>query len=546
MISANNITLRVGKKALFEDVNIKFTEGNCYGLIGANGAGKSTFLKILSGQLEPTNGDVVITPGQRLSFLQQDHFKYDSYTVLDTVIMGNKRLYEIMKEKDAIYAKADFTDEDGIRASELEGEFAEMNGWEAESDAATLLNGLGIETDLHYSQMADLTGSQKVKVLLAQALFGNPDILLLDEPTNHLDLPAIEWLEEFLINFDNTVIVVSHDRYFLNKVCTHTADIDYGKIQLYAGNYDFWFESSQLLIKQMKEANKKKEEKIKELQEFISRFSTNASKSKQATSRKRALEKIQLDDMRPSSRKYPYIDFRPNREIGNEVLMVENLSKTIDGVKVLDNISFTLGHDDKVAFVGANEQAITTLFKILVGEMEPDEGNYKWGVTTSQAYFPKDNTAEFDNDLTITDWLTQYSEIKDATYVRGFLGRMLFPGEDGIKRVRVLSGGEKVRCLLSKMMISGANILILDEPTNHLDMESITALNNGLIKFPGVILFTSHDHQFVQTTANRIMEILPNGTMIDKITTYDEYLASDEMAKKRHVFEINEEDASDN
>ena len=546
MISANNITLRVGKKALFEDVNIKFTEGNCYGLIGANGAGKSTFLKILSGQLEPTKGDIVITPGQRLSFLQQDHFKYDSYTVLDTVIMGNQRLYEIMKEKDAIYAKEDFTDEDGIRASELEGEFAEMNGWEAESDAATLLNGLGIETEFHYSQMADLTGSQKVKVLLAQALFGNPDILLLDEPTNHLDLPAIEWLEEFLINFDNTVIVVSHDRYFLNKVCTHTADIDYGKIQLYAGNYDFWFESSQLLVKQMKEANKKKEEKIKELQEFISRFSANASKSKQATSRKRALEKIQLDDMRPSSRKYPYIDFRPNREIGNEVLMVEGLSKTIDEVKVLDNISFTLGREDKVAFVGANEQAITTFFKIITGEMEPDEGNYKWGVTTTQAYFPKDNTAEFDNDLTITDWLTQYSEIKDATYVRGFLGRMLFPGEDGVKRVRVLSGGEKVRCLLSKMMISGANILILDEPTNHLDMESITALNNGLIKFPGVILFTSHDHQFVQTTANRIMEILPNGTMIDKITTYDEYLASDEMAKKRHVFEINEEDASDN
>ena len=546
MISANNITLRVGKKALFEDVNIKFTEGNCYGLIGANGAGKSTFLKILSGQLEPTNGDVVITPGQRLSFLQQDHFKYDAYTVLDTVIMGNQRLYEIMKEKDAIYAKEDFTDEDGIRASELEGEFAEMNGWEAESDAATLLNGLGVDTEFHYTQMADLTGSMKVKVLLAQALFGNPDILLLDEPTNHLDLPAIEWLEEFLINFDNTVIVVSHDRYFLNKVCTHTADIDYGKIQLYAGNYDFWFESSQLLIKQMKEANKKKEEKIKELQEFISRFSANASKSKQATSRKRALEKIQLDDMRPSSRKYPYIDFRPNREIGNEVLMVENLSKTIDGVKVLDNISFTLGREDKVAFVGANEQAITTFFKILTGEMEPDEGNYKWGVTTSQAYFPKDNTQEFDNDLTITDWLTQYSEIKDATYVRGFLGRMLFPGEDGVKRVRVLSGGEKVRCLLSKMMISGANILILDEPTNHLDMESITALNNGLIKFPGVILFTSHDHQFVQTTANRIMEILPNGKLVDKITTYDEYLASDEMAKKRHVFQVNEEDAQDN
>ena len=543
MIAANNVTLRIGKKALFEDVNIKFTEGNCYGLIGANGAGKSTFLKILSGQLETTNGDITITPGQRLSFLQQDHFKYDAYPVLDTVIMGNQRHYEIMKEKEAIYAKEDFSDEDGIRASELEGEFAEMNGWEAESDAAQLLNGLGIETDLHYAIMGDLTGSQKVKVLLAQALFGNPDILLLDEPTNHLDLNAIEWLEEFLINFENTVIVVSHDRYFLNKVCTHTADIDYGKIQLYAGNYDFWYESSQLLIKQMKEANRKKEEKIKELQEFISRFSANASKSKQATSRKRALEKIQLDDMRPSSRKYPYIDFRPNREIGNEVLMVEGLSKTIDGVKVLDNISFTLGHDDKVAFVGGNEQAKTVLFKILMGEMEPDEGTYKWGVTTSQSYFPKDSTAEFDNDLTIADWLTQYSEIKDATYVRGFLGRMLFPGEDGVKKVRVLSGGEKVRCLLSKMMISGANILIFDEPTNHLDMESITALNNGMIKFPGVILFASHDHQIVQTTANRIMEIMPNGALIDKITTYDEYLESDEMAKKRQaVYTMTEED----
>ena len=543
MIAANNVTLRIGKKALFEDVNIKFTEGNCYGLIGANGAGKSTFLKILSGQLETTNGDITITPGQRLSFLQQDHFKYDAYPVLDTVIMGNQRLYEIMKEKEAIYAKEDFSDEDGIRASELEGEFAEMNGWEAESDAAQLLNGLGIETDLHYAIMGDLTGSQKVKVLLAQALFGNPDILLLDEPTNHLDLNAIEWLEEFLINFENTVIVVSHDRYFLNKVCTHTADIDYGKIQLYAGNYDFWYESSQLLIKQMKEANRKKEEKIKELQEFISRFSANASKSKQATSRKRALEKIQLDDMRPSSRKYPYIDFCPNREIGNEVLMVEGLSKTIDGVKVLDNISFTLGHDDKVAFVGGNEQAKTVLFKILMGEMEPDEGTYKWGVTTSQSYFPKDSTAEFDNDLTIADWLTQYSEIKDATYVRGFLGRMLFPGEDGVKKVRVLSGGEKVRCLLSKMMISGANILIFDEPTNHLDMESITALNNGMIKFPGVILFASHDHQIVQTTANRIMEIMPNGALIDKITTYDEYLESDEMAKKRQaVYTMTEED----
>ena len=536
MISANNVTLRIGKKALFEDVNIKFTEGNCYGLIGANGAGKSTFLKILSGQLETTSGDVIITPGQRLSVLEQDHFKYDSFPVLDTVIMGNQRLYDIMKEKEAIYMKEDFTDEDGIRASELEGEFAEMNGWEAESDAATLLNGLGIAPELHYSLMKDLNGSEKVKVLLAKALFGNPDILLLDEPTNHLDLDAISWLEEFLINFNNTVIVVSHDRYFLNKVCTFIADIDYGKIQLYAGNYDFWYESSQLMIRQMKEANKKKEEKIKELQEFISRFSANASKSKQATSRKRALEKIQLDEIRPSSRKYPYIDFRPNREIGNEVLTVEGISKTIDGVKVLDNISFILGHDDKVAFVGGNEVAKTTLFQILTGEMEPDEGSYKWGVTTSQAYFPKDSTKEFDNDLVIVDWLTQFSEIKDATYVRGFLGRMLFAGDDGMKKVKVLSGGEKVRCLLSKMMISGANVLVLDEPTNHLDMESITALNNGLIKFPGVILFASRDHQIVQTTANRIMEILPNGTMIDKITTYDEYLESDEMARKRQVY----------
>ena len=536
MISANNVTLRIGKKALFEDVNIKFTEGNCYGLIGANGAGKSTFLKILSGELDTTNGDIVITPGQRLSVLEQNHFKYDDYPVLDTVIMGNQRLYDIMKEKEAIYAKPDFTDEDGIRASELEGEFAEMNGWEAESDAAQLLNGLGIETDLHYAIMKDLSGREKVKVLLARALFGNPDILLLDEPTNHLDLAAIEWLEEFLINFDNTVIVVSHDRYFLNKVCTHIADIDYGKIQLYAGNYDFWYESSQLMIKQMKEANKKKEEKIKELQEFISRFSANASKSKQATSRKRALEKIELDTIKPSSRKYPYIDFRPNREIGNEVLAVEGLTKTIDGVKVLDNLTFTVGHDDKIALVGGNELAKTVLLQILSGEMEPDSGSFKWGVTTSQSYFPKDYTKEFDNDLIIVDWLTQYSEIKDATYVRGFLGRMLFAGDDGVKKVNVLSGGEKVRCLLSKMMISGANVLLFDEPTNHLDMESITALNNGMIKFPGVIIFTSRDHQIVQTTANRIMEILPNGSMIDKITTYDEYLASDEMARKRQVY----------
>ena len=546
MISANNVTLRIGKKALFEDVNIKFTQGNCYGLIGANGAGKSTFLKILSGQLEPTKGDIVITPGERLSFLQQDHFKYDEYTVLDTVIMGNKRLYEIMKEKDAIYAKEDFTEEDGIKASELEGEFATMNGWEAESDAATLLNGLGIETELHYKLMKELKGSEKVKVLLAQALFGNPDILLLDEPTNHLDLVAIEWLEEFLINFENTVIVVSHDRYFLNKVCTHIADIDYAKIQLYAGNYDFWYESSQLMIKQMKEANKKKEEKIKELQEFIQRFSANASKSKQATSRKRALEKIELDDIKPSSRKYPYIDFRPERSIGNEVLTVTNLSKTIDGVKVLDNISFIVNHDDKIAFVGSNEIAKTTLFKILAGEMEPDEGSYKWGITTSTSYFPKDNSKEFDNDDTIVDWLTQYSPEKDATYVRGFLGRMLFAGDDGVKKVKVLSGGEKVRCMLSKMMISGSNVLILDAPTDHLDMESITALNNGLIKFPGVILFSSRDHQIVQTTANRIIELVPGG-LIDKITTYDEYLENDELARKRQAaYSLDDEEASDN
>ena len=535
MIQASNVTLRFGKKALFEDVNVKFVPGHCYGLIGANGAGKSTFLRILTGELEPTKGEVIITPGERLSFLKQNHFQYDDRTVLDTVMLGNARLFEIMKEKDALYAKPDFSEEDGIRASELEADFAAMNGWEAESDAATLLNGLGIETELHYKLMKDLNGSEKVKVLLAQALFGNPDILLLDEPTNHLDLAAIAWLEEFLINFENTVIVVSHDRYFLNKVCTQIADIDYGKIQLYAGNYDFWYESSQLMIRQMKEANKKKEEKIKELQEFIQRFSANASKSKHATSRKRALEKIELDEIRPSSRKYPYIDFRPERSIGNEVLEVKDITKTIDGVKVLDHISFILGHDDKVAFVGSDELAKTTLFQILMGEMEPDEGSFKWGVTTSQAYFPKDSTAEFSKDYTITEWLTGYSPIKDVTYVRGFLGRMLFAGDDGVKKINVLSGGERVRCMLSKMMISGANVLIFDEPTNHLDMESITALNNGMIKFPGVMLFSSRDHQIVQTTANRIMELV-NGNLIDKITTYDEYLASDEMAMKRQVY----------
>ena len=540
MIQANNVTLRVGKKALFEDVNIKFTAGNCYGIIGANGAGKSTFLKILSGRLETTSGDVFITPGERLSFLEQDHFKYDDQVVLSTVIQGNARLFQIMQEKDAIYAKEDFSDEDGIRASELEGEFAEMNGWEAEADAESLLNGLGIPTEFHNQLMKDLRGAQKVKVLLARALFGNPDILLLDEPTNHLDMDAIDWLEEFLINFENTVIVVSHDRYFLNKVCTYIADIDYGKITLFAGNYDFWYESSQLMVRQMKEANKKKEEQIKELKEFIARFSANASKSKQATSRKKALEKIELDDIRPSSRKYPYIDFRPDREIGNEVLEVEGISKTLNGVKILDHISLTVQREDKIAFVGGNELAKTTLFRILTGELEADEGQYKWGITTSLSYFPKDSTKEFDSDATIAEWLTGYSENKDATYVRGFLGRMLFAGEDGVKRLKVLSGGEKVRCLLSKMMISGANVLIFDEPTNHLDMESITALNNGMIKFPGVELFACRDHQVVETTANRIMEILPDGSLIDKRTTYDEYLASDEDARKRTVYQMDE------
>ena len=545
MIAASNVTYRVGKKALFEEVNIKFTEGNCYGVIGANGAGKSTLLKILSGALEPTSGEVIITPGQRLSVLEQDQFKYDAYPVLSTVIMGNKRLYEVMQEKDALYAKPDFSDEDGIRAAELEGEFAQMDGWNAESDAETMLNGLGIGPELHHKMMNELKGSEKVKVLLAKALFGNPDILLLDEPTNHLDLGSIEWLEDFLINFENTVIVVSHDRYFLNKVCTNIADIDYGKITLFAGNYDFWFESSQLIVRQQKEANRKKEEKIKELQEFIQRFSANASKSKQATSRKRALEKIELDDIKPSSRQYPYIQFKPNREIGNDVLEVNNLTKTINGVKVLDNISFILNRTDKVALVGPNELAKTVLMQILSGEMEPDSGDYKWGLTTSQSYFPKDNTKEFDSEDTIVEWLTQYSPDKDTQFVRGYLGRMLFKGDDGVKKVNVLSGGEKVRCMLSKMMISGSNVLILDEPTDHLDMEAISALNDGLKNFPGVIIFASRDHQVVETTANRIMEII-DGKLIDKLTTYDEYLASDEEIKKRFTYTVSEDDAGDN
>ena len=543
MISANNVTYRVGKKALFEDVNIKFTEGNCYGLIGANGAGKSTFLKILSGQIEPSKGEIAITNGQRLSFLEQDHFKYDDCKVIEVVMMGNKRLYEIMKEKEAIYSKEDFTEEDGHRASELEAEFADMNGWEAESDAAQLLTGLGIEPDLHEKLMSEINGSEKVKVLLAKALFGNPDILLLDEPTNNLDIDSIEWLQEFLINFENTVIVVSHDRHFLNQVCTHIADIDYAKIQLYAGNYDFWYESSQLILKQRKEANRKKEEKIKELQEFISRFSANASKSKQATSRKKALDKIELDDIKPSSRKYPYVDFRPEREIGNEVLEVTNLSKKIDDETSINNISFLVGNKDKIAFVSSNELATTEFFDIIAGRQEDYEGEFKWGVTTKVAYFPKDINAEFTTDETIVEWLTPYSPDPDSTYVRGFLGRMLFAGEDGEKKVQVLSGGEKVRVLLSRMMIQGANVLVFDDPTNHLDMESITSLNNALIKFDGVIIFTSHDHQFIQTIANRIMEILPDGTLVDKLTTYEEYLASDDSIRKRQgVAKLSEED----
>ncbi|WP_102027457.1 ABC-F family ATP-binding cassette domain-containing protein [Salirhabdus sp. Marseille-P4669] len=533
MITVNNVSLRYGDRKLFEDVNIKFTPGNCYGLIGANGAGKSTFLKILSGELESQTGEVSITPGERLAVLKQNHFEYDEHEVLQTVIMGHARLYQITQEKNAIYMKEDFTDEDGIRAAELEGEFAELNGWEAESDAEKLLIGLGIDKHQHYMKMAELSGSDKVKVLLAQALFGNPDILLLDEPTNHLDIKAIQWLEEFLINFENTVIVVSHDRHFLNKVCTHIADIDFGKIQLYVGNYDFWYESSQLALKMAQEENKKKEDKIKDLQNFIARFSANASKSRQATSRKKLLDKITLDDIKPSSRKYPYIAFKPDREIGNDLLQVEGLSKTIDGEKVLNNVRFTLNKGDKVALVGDNEIANTTLLKILMGEMEPDEGTYKWGVTTSQSYFPKDNAKYFENnEMNLVDWLRQYSpNDQTETFLRSFLGRMLFSGEEVKKKASVLSGGEKVRCMLSKMMLSGANVLLLDEPTNHLDLESITALNNGLINYKGSVIFTSHDHQFIQTIANRIIEITPNG-MMDKEMTYDEYLENPDVEKQ--------------
>ncbi len=533
MLQATNVSLRFGDKKLFEDVNIKFTAGNCYGLIGANGAGKSTFLKILSGELEPQTGHVSLGKGERLAVLKQDHFAYEEYEVLKTVVMGHTRLYEVMQEKDTIYAKGEFTEEDGMRAAELEGEFAEMNGWEAESDAAILLKGLGIDENLHTKKMADLSGSEKVKVLLAQALFGNPDILLLDEPTNHLDIQAIQWLEEFLINFENTVIVVSHDRHFLNKVCTHIADVDYGKIELYVGNYDFWYESSQLALQMAKDQNKKKEEKMKELQNFIARFSANASKSKQATSRKKMLDNITLDDIKPSSRRYPYVAFQPGRDIGNDLLRVEGISKTIDGVKVLDNVNFTLKPYDKAAFIGPNENAKTVLFDILMGEMEPDEGSYTWGVTTSQSYFPKDNSEFFDgNNMTLVEWLRQYSpDDQTETFLRGFLGRMLFSGEEALKKANVLSGGEKVRCMLSKMMLSNANVLVLDEPTNHLDLESITALNNGLIKFKGSILFTSHDHQFINSIANRLIEITPKG-IVDKEISYDEYVADQKLQKE--------------
>ncbi|ALS22453.1 MULTISPECIES: ABC-F family ATP-binding cassette domain-containing protein [Paenibacillus] len=534
MITVTNVTLRYGKRALFEDVNIKFTPGNCYGLIGANGAGKSTFLKILSGELEPNKGEVSITPGERLAVLKQNHFEYEEVEVLKTVIMGHARLFQIMEEKDALYAKPDFSEEDGMRAAELEGEFQDLDGWQAESDAAELLIGLGIPKDLHDLKMKELDGNQKVRVLLAQALFGNPNILLLDEPTNHLDIESINWLENFLAKFEGTVIVVSHDRHFLNQVCTHIADIDFGKIQLYVGNYDFWYESSQLALKLVREQNKKTEEKRKELEEFIRRFSANASKSKQATSRKKMLEKLQLEDIKPSTRKYPFIKFTPEREAGKQLLTVDRINKTIDGQQVLNNISFTVNKGDKIAFVGPNGIAKTTLFQILMGEIEADSGEFSWGITTSQAYFPKDNSAYFDTDLNLVDWLRQYSKEQDESYIRGFLGRMLFSGEEALKKASVLSGGEKVRCMLSKMMMSGGNVLILDEPTNHLDLESITALNNGLIDFDGTILFVSHDHQFVQTIANRIIEITPNG-LIDKSITYDEYLENEEIKKQREA-----------
>ena len=545
MITISDLSLNFSGEPLFKDVNLKFTQGNCYGVIGANGAGKSTFLRILSGDLDPSTGTVSIAPKTRMSVLKQDHFAFNEETVLNTVLGGNERLLEVMHEKDALYMKDPFTEEDGNRAAELESEFAEMGGWDAETEASQLLNGLGLDADaILYTEMKNLGDVEKVKVLLARALFGKPDILLLDEPTNHLDIQAVRWLEDFLADFEGTVLVVSHDRHFLNNVCTHIVDIDYGKIKLYVGNYEFWYESSQLVQRMIKDQNRKNEEKIKELQNFIQRFAANKSKSRQATSRRKLIDKLSVEEMPASSRRYPWVAFDADREAGKDILEVRGISKTIDGEKILDGISFTLTRDNKVALVGPNERAKTVLFQILSGQMEPDEGSYKWGLTTTQSYFPKDNTAEFDSDDTIVDWLTQYSPEKDVTYVRGFLGRMLFAGEDGVKKVRVLSGGEKVRCMLSKMMISGSNVLILDEPTNHLDMESITALNNGMIKFPGVLLFSSRDHQIVETTANRIMEIV-NGKLIDKITTYDEYLANDEMARKRQVFTVTDSEEED-
>ncbi len=529
MLTVSDVSLHFSDRKLFDEVNIKFTPGNCYGLIGANGAGKSTFLKILAGELHPSTGVVTLGPDERLAVLKQNHFDYEEYPVIETVIMGHKRLYDIMKEKDAIYMKPDFSDEDGIRAAELEGEFAELNGWEAEMEAAVLLQGLNIPDELHHVTMSELAAGQKVKVLLAQALFGKPDVLLLDEPTNGLDIQSISWLEEFLINFENTVIVVSHDRHFLNKVCTHMADLDFGKIKLYVGNYDFWLESSQLAAKLQAQQNAKKEEQIKELQEFIARFSANASKSKQATSRKKMLEKITLEDIQPSSRRYPFVGFKPEREIGNDLLQVDNVSVTIDGKKILDNISFTLNKDDKVAFIANNDITTTTLFKVIMGEITPDTGSVRWGVTTSQAYLPKDTTKEFDNELTIVDWLRQYAskEEDDNTFLRSFLGRMLFSGDEVLKPVNVLSGGEKVRCMLSKLMLSKANVLVLDDPTNHLDLESITALNDGLMSFTGSLLFASHDHQFIQTLANRIIVVSDKGVVDRAETTFDEFLENE-------------------
>ncbi len=524
MITITDLSLNFSGDELFKNVNLKFTPGNCYGVIGANGAGKSTFLRILSGELEPSTGEVSVTPGERMSVLKQDHFAYDEFSVMDTILQGNLHLYQIGKEKDAIYAKEDFTDEDGVRASELEAEFAELGGWEAESDASRLVQGLGLDAGILDQQMRQLSAAEKVKILLAQALFGQPDIILLDEPTNHLDLDAVTWLEDFLMEYPGTVIVVSHDRYFLNNVCTHIVDIDYNKIKLYVGNYEFWYESSQLMQRMAKQQNKKAEEKAKELQTFIQRFSANKSKARQATSRRKLLEKLEFDQLPASSRRYPFVGFDMDREAGKDILFVTDVSKTVDGVKVLDGVTFTVSKGDKIAFISENEVAVTTLMQLLAGELEPDEGTVKWGVSTSRSYFPKDNSAYFDGvELSILDWLRQYSSDPHESYLRGFLGRMLFSGDDVYKQVQVLSGGEKVRCMLSRMMLAGSNVLLLDQPTNHLDLESITAVNNGLTDFKGNVLFASHDHEFVQTVANRIIQILPSG-IVDRQGTYDDFI----------------------